>query len=169
MAKSGESETASGRRPATPAAAPGQPRTASRPFSSVIMKSGGAGTPNGLAGTGRARKHRHLSSSIPVSHRSPGWGRRVCAKCPGRCSWAGGWGLAGADVGDRAAGGVRGVDALCGLPVPEAGVHLASHAVCKPGAGALTRWVAHCCHEHAGQSFTPDRAPGQLAVLQAPA
>jgi hypothetical protein len=41
----------------------------------------------------------------------------------------GGWGLAGADAGDRAAGvGWQG-EAWCGLPVTEAGFNLASHAV----------------------------------------
>ena len=90
----------------------------------------------------------------------------MCAKCPGRCGWAGGWGLA---VLVRAIGlpdVPGGWKAGAGCPLPEAGCHLASHAVTEPGAGVLTRWVAHCRYEHAGQFFASDRDPRAARVLQ---
>jgi hypothetical protein len=74
-----------------------------------------------------------------------------------------GWpGFAGLMFGDRAAG-ASGGGSLVRAARSRSRHNSALHAVLEPGAGTLTRWVAHCRHEHAGQSFTPDWMPVNVA------
>ena len=123
---------------------PRRPGTPASPWDAA--RSGGFSWLRRCAGGGPAAGRRALIRCSPQKPGHPGGGR-IRERIRGAARWTAGvsWfvvlrlpGLAGCGMMARAA--------------RDAGVSLGYEPVQKPGAGTLTRRVASCCLEHAGQT-----------------